>query len=244
MKSVYFGSGSERDRPTSDFVIPQLGAEELRVLGCLIEKEFFTPDVYPLTLNSLVTACNQKTSREPVVSYDDLTVDAVLVMLQGKGLAQKYSGPDHRVPKFKELLGERTGLRVSEIAVLCVMMLRGPQTLNELKDRTARIHDFADLDEVEGTLQRLMSREQQKLVVLLPRQPGQREVRYMHLLGGDVDVDALAAQTHAASVSAGSAPSLQPREDRVSKLEAEVAALKEQLARLEAQFADFRRQFE
>ena len=123
MKSVYFGSGSERDRPASDFVIPQLGAEELRVLGCLIEKEFFTPDVYPMTLNSLVTACNQKTSREPVVSYDVLTVDAVLVMLQGKGLAQKYSGPDHRVPKFKELLGERTGLRVSEIAVLCAMML-------------------------------------------------------------------------------------------------------------------------
>lgn len=234
MRSVFFGSSAEQG-PTPDFVIPELTAEELRVLGCLIEKQFLTPDVYPLTLNSLVTACNQKTSREPVTHYDDVTVDAVLVMLQGKGLCAKISGADHRVPKFKELMGEKTGLRVSEIAVLCVMMLRGPQTLNELKERTNRIHVFADADDVEATVEKLMVREPQALVVRLPRQVGQKELRYMHLLGGPV---------HFEEAPVATAPSAPPREDRIARLEQDVEALKQQVARLEEQLAEFRKQFE
>ena len=236
MRAVFFGSPSGDPTPTPDFVVPELSGEEIRVLGCLIEKQFLTPDVYPLTLNSLVTACNQKTSREPITSYDDITVDAVLVMLQGRGLCAKISGADHRVPKFKELLGEKTGLRVSEIAVLCVMMLRGPQTLNELKVRTDRIHSFADLDEVEATLERLMVREPQVLVSKLPRLAGQKEQRYMHLLGGSVEVDAMPPQVPVQTSSS--------RDDRLGKLESEVALLRETVSRLEQQLAEFRRQFE
>lgn len=236
MRAVFFGSPSGDPAPTPDFLVPELSGEEIRVLGCLIEKQFLTPDVYPLTLNSLVTACNQKTSREPITSYDDITVDAVLVMLQGRGLCAKISGADHRVPKFKELLGEKTGLRVSEVAVLCVMMLRGPQTLNELKVRTDRIHSFADLDEVEATLERLMVREPQVLVSKLPRIAGQKEQRYMHLLGGAVDVEAMPSQAPTQASST--------REDRIGKLESEIYALKETVSRLEQQLAEFRRQFE
>jgi len=239
MRVVFFGAPAGESGPTPDFIVPELTAEELRVLGCMIEKQFLTPDVYPLTLNSLVTACNQKTSREPITNYDDITVDAVLVMLQGRGLCAKISGADHRVPKFKELFGEKTGLRVSEIAVICVMMLRGPQTLNELKVRTDRIHAFADLDEVETVLDKLTHREPQPFVVKLPRLPGQKEQRYIHLLAGPVDAEA-AAPPQAHTTPAAPAP----REDRIGKLESEVAALKETVARLEQQLADFRRQFE
>lgn len=243
MRSVFFGSGAppEEQRP-SNFVIPSpLSAEELRVLGCLIEKEFLTPDVYPMTMNGIVTACNQKTSREPVVAYDEDTCFTALDSLQHRGLASKITGPDHRVPKYRELMGERTNMRVSEIAVLCVMMLRGPQTLNELKDRTQRIHEFGDLDDVEATLERLMAREQQVLVVKLPRLPGQKEQRYMHLLAGPVDVEELAA----AAANAPSAPRASGgHDDRVSRLEAEVSALKEQVQRLEEELARFRKQFE
>ena len=238
MRTVFFGGGAE-PAPPSDFRIPMpLGAEELRVLGCLIEKQFLTPDIYPMTLNSIVTACNQKTSRDPVTSYDEETVDAVLVMLQDKRLAQRISGPDHRVPKYRELLGVSTGLRVSELALLCVMMLRGPNTLNELKDRTARIHNFADLDEVEQTLERLIARDPQYLVVKLPRLTGQKEQRYTHLLAGEVDAETLAV---AAAIS--SSP-IAPREDRIAKLEGEVSELRQQIASLQEQFADFRKQFE
>lgn len=234
MRTVFFGGPGEGATPPSDYVIPApLSPEELRVLGCLIEKSFLTPDIYPLTLNSLVAACNQKTSREPVVSYDDVTVDAVLVMLQGRGLTAKITGADHRVPKFKELLAEKSGLKVSEIAVLCVMMLRGPQTVNELKDRTNRIHAFADPAEVEETLDRLIGRDPQPLAVRLPRMAGQKEARYMHLLAGPVDVEELAAP-----------PPAPAREDRIGRLEAEVAVLKEQLRRLEEQWNEFRKQFE
>lgn len=238
MRTVFFGGGAE-PAPPSDFHIPiPLSPEELRVLGCLIEKQFLTPDVYPMTINGIVTACNQKTSREPVTSYDEDTVDAVLVILQDKRLAQRISGPDHRVPKYRELLGVSTGLRVSELALLCVMMLRGPNTLNELKDRTARIHSFADLDEVEQTVERLMVRTPQPLALKLPRLAGQKEQRYMHLLAGDVDADALAV-----TAATSSAPTA-AREERIARLETEVADLRQHLARLEEQFAAFRKQFE
>ncbi|MCC6344646.1 MAG: YceH family protein [Bryobacterales bacterium] len=235
MRTVFFGGPQEGATPPVDYLIPTpLSAAELRVLGCLIEKSFFTPDIYPLTLNSLVTACNQKTSREPVVSYDDLTVDAVLATLQRRGLTAKITGADHRVPKFKELLMEKSGLKVSEIGVLCVMMLRGPQTVNELKDRANRIHAFASQAEVEETLDRLIGREPQPLAVRLPRAPGQKEARYMHLLAGPVEVEETA-------IAPAPAPA---REDRLGRLEAEVVGLKEQLRRIEEEWKEFRKQFE
>jgi hypothetical protein len=239
MRSVFFGASSAQ-QPNSDYMIPApLSAEQLRVLGCLIEKQFLTPDIYPLSLNAIVTACNQKTSREPVVSYDERGVEETLASLQSLGLSTRITGADHRVPKYRELLSEKTGLRVSEIALLCVMMLRGPQTVNELKERTNRIHEFADETEVADTLQRLTQREPQILVVRIERQPGFKEPRYMHLLAGPV--------TAADVVSAISAPQpvrAAPQEDRLVRLETEVAALKDQIAEIQRQFADFRRQFE
>lgn len=240
MRSVFFGAGSgEPDRPPSNFVIPTLNAEELRVLGCLMEKQFLTPDVYPMTLNGLVTACNQKTSREPVTAYDDATVLHTLDALQAKGLCTRIISRDSRVPKFRELLSEKTGLRVSELAVLCVMMLRGPQTVNELKERTNRIHEFADPDEVEGTLDRLVQREPQPLVVRLPRLTGQKEPRSMHLLAGPVDVEELQTQAVAPP-----SPRTSALEERLQRIEAENAELRERVASLEAQFAEFKKQFE
>jgi len=234
MRSVFFGGGSE-DQPQSDFVIPTpLSAQELRVLGCLLEKQFLTPDIYPLSLNAIVTACNQKTSRDPVTAYDDDLVEETLDSLQHKGLAGRITGPDHRVPKYREFLIAKTSLRVSEVAVLCVMMLRGPQSPGELKERTNRIHEFADNDDVESTLEKLINREPQVLAVHIPKQPGQRDSRYMHLLAGPVDVESVAS---AAAVPA-------PREDRASRLEAEVADLRTRVAELERQLESFRKQFE
>lgn len=244
MRSVFFGSGTpEAERPPSNFVIPVLNAEELRVLGCLMEKQFLTPDVYPMTLNGIVTACNQKTSREPVVAYDDATALHTLDALQAKGLTTKIVGGDNRVPKYREWLSEKTGLRVSELAVLCVMMLRGPQTVNELKDRTNRIHEFADVDEVETVLERLAVREPQRLVIRLPRLAGQKEPRSMHLLAGAVDVDELQAHSVAAHAPSGS-PVRSVLEERLQRLEMENAELRERMSSLEAQFAEFRKQFE
>ncbi|MBI4905569.1 MAG: DUF480 domain-containing protein [Acidobacteria bacterium] len=239
MRTVFFGA--KGDEPAGEpFAIPiPLNAHELRVLGCLIEKQFFTPDVYPMTMNGLVTACNQKTSREPVTNYDDYDVDATLVMLQEKGLASKITGVEYRVPKFREWFCEKSGLRVSEVAILCVMMLRGAQTVNEIKDRTVRIHQFADDRDVMDALDRLMNRPSQPLVVCVGRVAGQREDRYMHLLGGPVDGEQMRTPAPVAASAAAA-----PREDRVGKLEAEVRELREKVANLEAQFAAFRKQFE
>ncbi len=216
-----------------------LTAAQLRVLGCLIEKQFLTPDIYPLSLNAIVTACNQKTSRDPVVSYDDRTVEETLAELQAHGLSTRITGADHRVPKYREMVSEKTGLRVSEVALLAVLMLRGPQTVNELKDRTNRIHDFADNSEASDTLERLMQREPQPLVVRIERQTGFKEPRYMHLLAGPVSVAEVVA-----ALSTPQLPRAGPQEDRIALLEAEVAALKEQLVEMQGQFAEFRRQFE
>jgi uncharacterized protein YceH (UPF0502 family) len=219
-----------------------LTPEELRVLGCLLEKQFLTPDVYPMTVNGILTACNQKTSREPVTDYDEVTVDAVLAMLQGRGLVARITGPDHRVPKSRELFSAKTNLRVPELAVLCVMMLRGPQTLNELQVRTNRIHNFADTDEVEQVVERLIHRTPQALVVQLPKLLGHKEQRYMHLLAGEVHVEQLqAAHAGASSVTAHGGTQ---RGDRVSRLETEIAALRQELGELRDQFAEFRKQFE
>src|SRR5437763_8206570 len=166
----------------------ELGTEELRVIGSLIEKELTTPQQYPLTLNALVLACNQTSNRNPVVTYDERTVESTVMGLKDKGLARVVH-PSHgrSVTRYRQVLHEALYLESEELAVLGVMMLRGPQTLNELKTRTDRAADFADLDAVERTVDRLAAREE-PLVVRIPRRSGQREDRYAHLLGGEVDL--------------------------------------------------------
>ena len=184
---------------------------ELRVLGCLIEKQRTTPDVYPLSLNALRLACNQATNRDPVVSYDEETIRAALDRLAHRGWARLASGPGSRAVKFRHLFDEALGLSDGEISVLCVLMLRGAQTPGELKQRTERLHPFGSLADVESALSGLIERE---LVVRLSRRPGQKEQRYAHTLGGD-------------------APSVEPPttslEERIARLEEQIAEL---LARL------------
>ena len=157
---------------------------EIRVLGCLIEKQRTTPDTYPLTLNSLRLACNQATNREPVVEYDEETIREALQRLWRKEWARLASGQGSRSVKYRQLVQETLALADDAISVLCVLMLRGPQTPGELKQRSDRLHPFRELAEVEETLEQLISRD---LVARLARRPGQKEERYAQLLGGDVD---------------------------------------------------------
>lgn len=201
---------------------------EARVLGCLIEKDLTTPDYYPLSLNALVNACNQKSNREPHTNYDEQTVLDAIDRLRFKGLATVTSGAEHRVPKYGHRAYETINLGRREVAVLTPMLLRGPQTLNELKIRTERMYEFDDADAVLSAIHKLGNHEGGPLAVELPRQAGMRETRYTHLFFGE---PAMPPTTHEA------APAHTPREDRLAKLEAEVEALK-------AQFAEFRKQFE
>jgi uncharacterized protein YceH (UPF0502 family) len=218
----------------------QLDDEEARVLGALLEKEITTPEYYPLSLNALVNACNQKSNREPVVSYDEETVLQAVDRLRDKGLAVISSGRESRVTKYLQRFSEKFNFDRREIAVLCVLLLRGPQTPGELRGRTQRMYEFDDLDGVEATLSRLMEREPDALVKRLAKQPGTKESRYAHLFSGDVaDVHAAggAVTEHAPERHAGS-------EDRIMALEVEVRDLRQDVADLRAQFAEFRKQFE
>lgn len=208
---------------------------EARILGCLIEKEITTPEYYPMTLNALVNACNQKSNRDPVVSYEEDDVYGGLESLRGKQLVSTLTGGGNRVPKYGHRLQERLNLGRREMALLCELLLRGPQTLGELKDRAARMHRFTDLDEVERCLAGLNAKPEQSYVKLLPKHPGTKEPRWAHLLSGEPAMPATAepaARTY-------SAP-----EDRVVRLEAEVTGLRERLDLLERQWAEFRKQFE
>jgi len=200
-------------------------AVEIRVLGCLIEKQRTTPDTYPLTLNALRLACNQSTNRDPVVDYDEETIREALQRLWRKEWARLASGQGSRAVKYRQLVQETLGLEDDEISILCVLMLRGPQTPGELKQRTERLHPFESLADIEGTLVRLAGRD---LAMRLDRRPGQKEERYAQLLGGETDDPAAAVGV----VDGGSArPVLarDPLEQRVAALEAEVAALKAEL---------------
>jgi uncharacterized protein YceH (UPF0502 family) len=195
---------------------------EVRVLGALLEKDQTTPEYYPLTLNALVNACNQKSSREPVVNYSEEIVTEALASLQQRGFALRISGAGHRVEKFGHRLGEKLNLGRRELALLCVLMLRGPQTVGELRGRTERMHDFADLDEVEHVLESLQSREPDGLVAPLARG------RWVQLLGGPYEDSAIPEP----------APGIRtPLEARVEALEREVAEMRQELE-------SFRRQFE
>jgi hypothetical protein len=208
---------------------------EVRVLGALIEKDMATPEYYPLSLNALVNACNQKSNRDPVVSFDETTVERALERLREKRLALMHTGGDNRVPKHSHRIAETLNLGNRELAVLCELMLRGPQTPGELKSRAQRLHDFDDLESVESTLERLMTWEP-PLVIRLPRQPGLRELRYAHLLAGEPAVEQAEAQPPAPPPDSAAA--------RLTRLEAEVEALRETVRNLEQQFQDFRQQFE
>lgn len=197
-------------------------AVEIRVLGCLIEKQRTTPDAYPLTLNSLRLACNQATNRDPVVDYDEETIRDALQRLWRKEWARLASGQGSRSVKYRQLVQETVGLADDEISILCVLMLRGPQTPGELKQRSDRLHSFGGLPEVEETLERLIARE---LVVRLGRRPGQKEERYAQLFGGEVEES---TERDAPRPSYAH----DPLEERVAALETEVAALRAVLAEL------------
>jgi uncharacterized protein YceH (UPF0502 family) len=200
-------------------------AVELRVLGCLIEKQRTTPDVYPLSLNSLRLACNQATNRDPVVEYDEPAIRAALDRLGRRGWTRLASGPGSRAAKYRHLLDEALQLTPSELALLAVLMLRGPQTPGELKGRTERIYPFASLEHVESGLERLMERE---LVARLARRPGQKEERFAHLLGEEAAEPA---------VTAADAPPVAPAsvaDERVEELEARVERLEDEVASLRA----------
>jgi uncharacterized protein YceH (UPF0502 family) len=203
----------------------ELGAEQLRVIGSLIEKELATPQQYPLTLNALVAACNQTSNRFPVVTYDERTVEATVMGLKDRGLARVVH-PSHgrSATRYRQVLHEALYLEQPELALLGVLMVRGAQTLNELRTRTERMTTFDDAGDLERTLDRLAARED-PLVVRIPRQPGQREDRYAHLLGGEVDVTAVQ--------SAPQPP--RARADDMADLREEVAALRRDLDEIRAQ---------
>lgn len=208
---------------------------EARVIGALIEKQLTTPEYYPLTLNALVAACNQKTNREPVVSYSEQTVQKSLDDLREKNLAYVFYGSTSRVPKYKHILDKVYELDAPQVAVLCVLMLRGAQTLGELRERTGRLYEFSGLGETSETLDSLVRRDE-PLVVKLERQPGQKEVRYAHLLSGEVDAAAYAKE----NLSSGK----QAENERLENLERELGNLRGEFDSFRQTFEDFKRQFE
>ena len=212
---------------------------ETRVLGSLIEKDITTPDYYPLSLNALVNACNQKNNREPVMTLAEESVRAALATLQEKRLAGPAGGADSRVPKYEHRLQEVFNFDRREIAIVCVLLLRGPQTPGELRGRAERMYHFEELDDVVSTLDRLAQREP-PLARVLPRQPGTKESRYTHLFSGEPPISDMAAPSGPDS-SRHSGPSAA---DRLAQLEEEIATLRRELSDVQQQLAAFRKQFE
>ncbi len=210
---------------------------ETRVLGSLVEKELTTPEYYPLSLNALVNACNQKSNRDPVMNLDEEPVREALRTLDKKGLAGPADNMVSRVSKYEHRLQEAYNFTRHEIAILAELLLRGPQTPGELRSRADRMHKFDDLGVVQSTLGKLMKREP-PLVKLLPRQPGTKEARYAHLFSGDVELpppDSSAGVAVASNAGSG---------DRIARLEAQVETLQLEIVDLKLQFAAFRKQFE
>lgn len=209
-----------------------LSETETRILGALVEKQITTPEYYPLTLNALTAACNQKNNRHPVTSYTENDVSAAVETLREKNLVYVFYGSTSRVPKFKHVMPEVLHLTAPETALMCALMLRGPQTPGELRGNASRLYEFAGLDEVEQTLAGLITHEPDTLVVRLPRQAGQKEVRFAHLLSGapaDIPIDPLPP--------AASIPSRQTLEQKVDALSTEVEKLR-------LQFEEFKKQFD
>ncbi len=207
---------------------------EVRVLGSLVEKDITTPEYYPLSLNALVNACNQKSNRDPVMQLDEYAVRDALSRLQEQRLAGPAGGADSRVTKYEHRMQEVFNFTRPEIAVLCVLLLRGPQTPGELRGRTERMFRFETLDDVQSALQKLMQREP-PLVAILPRQPGTKESRYAHLLSGEpaVSQPVSSPADHGAGIA-----------DRIARLEEEVATLRREIGEVREQLQSLRRQFE
>jgi len=225
----------------------QLTPTEARVLGSLIEKEITTPEYYPLSLNALINACNQKNNREPVTTLDEVEVRQALHGLEDDHLAAPVRG-DGRVPKFEHHMQEVFNFTRGEIAIICVLLLRGPQTPGELRGRTERMYRFDELSDVQTVLQKLMAREP-ALVKVLPRQPGTKEARYAHLLSGDVETFEPPQSTSHASTSSHASASSRSSDDpelaeRMAQLEAEVAILTRELSELRQQFEHLAKQLE
>jgi uncharacterized protein YceH (UPF0502 family) len=214
-----------------------LNEVECRVLGSLLEKEITTPEYYPLSLNALLNACNQKSNREPIMNLDEAAVREALHSLEGQSLVRSVSPADSRVAKYEHRLQAAYNFYRHETAILCLLLLRGPQTPGELRGRSERMHSFEDLNAVQSSLQHLMKREP-PLVKALSRQPGTKETRYVHLLSGDVErwesPSVVQPNTDVASLD----------EEKIKKLEEEMVTLRNEITELKRQFASFRKQFE
>lgn len=223
------------DDPTPSAQIV-LSAAQARVLGALVEKEVTTPDYYPLSLNALINACNQRSNREPVTDLDEEEVRQALHRLEDLRLAGRARGADGRVTKYEHWLGEFFNFSRAETALICVLILRGPQTPGELRGRTERMHRFDELTDVQAGLQRLMEREP-PLVAILPRQPGTKESRYAHLLSGPVEALAatFAAEPAYARRETGEDPG---HEERITRLEATIVELRQEMAVLRQKIDD------
>jgi len=214
---------------------------ETRVLGSLIEKDITTPDYYPLSLNALVNACNQKNNRDPVMTLDEAAVRDALASLQEKRMAGPASGADSRVTKFEHRLQEVFNFDRREIAIVCVLLLRGPQTPGELRSRTDRMYHFEALDDIVSTLDRLAQR-QPSLAAILPRQPGTKESRYTHLFSGEPPMSS--EDLHVARAPSPTPAGANSTPDRLATLEEEVSRLRRDLSEVQQQLAAFRKQFE
>jgi uncharacterized protein YceH (UPF0502 family) len=208
---------------------------EIRVLGSLIEKQLTTPEYYPLTMNALTAACNQKSNRDPIVSYGETEILAAVDSLREKNLVYLYYGSTSRAVKYKHMLPGVYELDAPEVAIMAVLMLRGQQTLGEIRDRTGRLFEFSGIGEVNEKLDALITRDE-PLVVKLERQPGQKEARYAHLLGGEVAALAVPHRERTAHTN--------PGDERIENLQAEVAAIRNELTAFREMFEEFRKQFE
>lgn len=243
-RTIRMAPGSQGGEDAAGFD-PQvvLSPEEIRVLGSLFEKENTTPDYYPLTLNALVAACNQKSSRDPVVAYKEETVMTALDGLRDKGLARVITSSEGgRVPRYRHVFAEAFSLSKPEAAALCVLMLRGPQTVGEVRGRTNRMYDFASLAEVQETIGELARRIPRPLVVQLARQAGTKEPRYAHLLGGE-PVEAAPAAARGNAIEPAT-PASSETQQRVERLETEVDHLRAEVEELKQALEVFRKQFE
>ena len=210
---------------------------EVRVLGSLVEKQVTTPEYYPLTINALTLACNQKNNRNPVTSYSENQVAQAVENLRELNLAYVFYGSTSRVPKYKHVMPEVLHLGPAQLALMCVLLLRGSQTVGELRERASRLYEFSSLEEVEEMLNSLISREPETLVKRLPRQPGQKETRFAHMLAGEPPVETAAEEPSPRRT-------VSRETDRLSSIQEDVAALKTQMEELRLQFETFKKQFE
>jgi len=215
----------------------RLNAAQARALGALMEKEATTPDYYPMSLNALVNACNQRSNREPVMDLEEEDVRTALRNLEDKHLAGRARGADGRVTKYEHWLGEAFNFTRAETALICVLLLRGPQTPGELRGRTERLHSFDEIGDVLSGLQRLMDRTP-SLVAILPRQPGTKEARYAHLLSGPVEGASFVATAFAPRGAGASVELDSGAEERIARLEVTVVELRQEMAELRAKIDD------